>query len=72
MGTRLNGLAQAMALLKSLEPKKRHKVLTELRAKSPHIALLYDQCEFLYQDLIHFDDPSLQKLLTTIKDEAQL
>lgn len=68
----IDGISQAIALLKGLEPRFRHKFLTKLDKEAVSLSKLYLKCEFLYSDIQRLDPKSTEKLLQEIPEEKWL
>ena len=69
---KFNGPALIVGMFRELDPGFRRQLYKNLQEADPLLAKLVDETEFLFQDLIRLDDPSLQALLTQVPEKDWL
>jgi len=67
-----NGYAFFVAVMRELDPPFRTKILDQLKEKSPLLVRLYDEFEFIYNDLMRLDKKSAQIVLREIPEQDWL
>ena len=65
----IDGLAIAIRIIRGFKGPVKQKVLTALAKKSPAIAKVAFECEFLYQDLPLLEAKSLTRALHSIRPQ---
>lgn len=64
-----NGIALLVAMFRHFDPETKMKMYKKLGTASPLLNKFVQNYEFMFFDLIRFEDLSMQKLLYKIKDE---
>lgn len=64
---KLNGLAQFIQMMRSVDPQFRAKLFADLQAKAPHLVTLAELSLFMFEDIVRLDDRSMQAALSKVE-----